>query len=334
VSKSLKVLTILVLLTGLTYWLINRHPWSTFKGDLKEFSIKDTSAITKMFFADKKGNKVLLQKNEQHVWMIDNKFIADPDKINTLLSTMHDVEVRNPITEAEHNNVISILATQAIKAEFYQGDKLIKTIYVGSSTPDQVGTYMLIEGAEKPYITHIPGFVGYLTPRFISKQKLWKSKQIFNLSASEIKSVSVQYPMNMNQSFTIENGITPILKSSNTTLNADEKFLKYYLGSFRNLFFEGYIESSQAEKDSVHQITPFCIIQVTKSSGEKISLQVNIKAIDSHTKQQYDEKGNVMAYDTEKYFAFINDDKDMVLIQEYVFGKLFKTLDDILKIKS
>lgn len=333
-SKSLKVLTILVLLTGLTYWLISRHPWSTFKGDLKEFSIKDTSAITKMFFADKKGNKVLLQKNEQHVWMVDGKFIADPDKIITLLSTMHDVEVRNPITEAEHNNVISILATQAIKAEFYQGDKLIKTIYVGSSTPDQVGTYMLIEGAEKPYITHIPGFIGYLTPRFISKQKLWKSKQIFNLSASEIKSISVQYPMNMNQSFTIENGINPILKSNNNILNADEKFLKYYLGSFRNLFFEGYIESSQAEKDSVHQITPFCIIQVTKSSGEKISLQVNIKAIDSHTKQQYDEQGKVMAYDTEKYFAFINEDKDMVLIQEYVFGKLFKTLDDILKIKS
>lgn len=333
-SKNLKILTILVLLSFLTYWLISRHPWSTFKGDLKEFSIKDTASITKMFFADKNGNKVLLQKNDQNIWMVDNKFIADPDKINLMLSTMHDVDIQKPITEAEHNHVISILATQAIKAEFYRGEKLIKTIYVGSSTPDQFGTYMLIDGSEKPYVTHIPGFVGYLTPRFITQQKHWKSKQIFNLSASEIKSVSVQYPMNMKQSFTIENGINPVLKSENKIINADEKFLKYYIGSFKNIFFEGYIESTQAEKDSVHHLTPFCIIQVTKSTGEKISLQVNIKAIDNHTKQQFDEKGNTMQFDTEKYFAFINDDKDMVLIQEYVFGKLFKTLDDILKTKS
>ncbi len=333
-SKSLKVLGILVLLTGLTYWLISRHPWSTFKGDLKEFSIKDTSLVTRMFFADKKGNKVLLQKNDQNIWMVDNKFIADPDKINLMLSTMHDVEVRNPITEAEHNNVISILATQGIKAEFYHGEKLIKTIYVGSSTPDQTGTYMLIDGAENPYVTDINGFVGYLTPRFITKQKLWKSKQIFNVTADEIKTVSIQYPMNMKQSFTIENGITPVLRSENKVMDADVKFLKYYLGSFKNLFFEGYIESTQGEKDSVHQLTPYCMIQVTKANGERISLQVNIKAIDTHTKQQFDDKGNAMKYDTEKYFAFINDDKDMVLIQEYVFGKLFKTLDEIMKIKS
>ena len=333
-SKSLKILIVLVILTGIAYWLMSRHSWSTFKGDLKEFAIKDTSSITRMFFADKRGNKVLLQKNEQQIWMVDNKFIADMDKVNLLLSTMHDVEVRNPISETEHNNVIAILATQAIKAEFYAGTKLIKTVYVGSSTPDQVGTYMLIDGSEKPYVTHINGFVGYLTPRFISQPKQWKSKQIFNLQANEIKSVSVQYPMNMNQSFIIENGITPVLKSNNTTLKSDEKFLKYYLGSFKNLFFEGYIESPQTEKDSIHRITPFCIIQVTKADGEKISLQVNIKALDTHTKQQFDEKGIAMKYDTEKYFAFINDDKDMVLIQEYVFGKLFRTLDEILKIKS
>jgi len=332
--KNLRILIALVIFAGLAYWMISRHSWSTFKGDLKEFAIKDTAKITRMFFADKKGNKVLLQRDNQNGWIVDNKFPADPDKVNLMLTTIHDVEVRNPITEAEHNNVISILATQAIKAEYYNGDKLIKTIYVGIATPDQYGTYMLIEGSEHPYVTDISGFVGYLTPRFITQQKHWKSKQIFNLASNEIKSVSIQYPMNEKQSFTIENGISPILKSNNIVKNADEKFLKYYLGSFKNLFFEGYLEGTQAEKDSVHKLTPYCIIQVTKSSGEKISLQVNIKAIDSHTKQHYDEKGNAMAYDTEKYFAFINNDKDMVLIQEYVFGKLFKTLDDILKIKS
>lgn len=333
-SKNLRILIALVIVAGIAYWLMSRNSWSTFKGDLKEFAIKDTATITRMFFADKRGNKVLLQRNEQKIWMVDNKFIADQDKVNLILSTMHDVEVKNPIAETEHNSVVSILATQGIKAEFYAGEKLIKTIYVGSSTPDQVGTYMLVDGSAKPYVTHINGFVGYLTPRFISKQKLWKSKQIFNLNANEIKSISIQYPMDMKQSFTIENGITPILRSNNIAMKADEKFLKYYLGSFRNIFFEGYIESTQAEKDSVHRLTPFCVIEVIKANGEKIALQVNVKAIDSHTKLHYDDQGKAMQFDTEKYFAFINNDSDMVLIQQYVFGKLFKTLDEILIVKS
>ena len=190
-SKNLRILIALVIVAGIAYWLMSRNSWSTFKGDLKEFAIKDTATITRMFFADKRGNKVLLQRNEQKIWMVDNKFIADQDKVNLILSTMHDVEVKNPIAETEHNSVVSILATQGIKAEFYAGEKLIKTIYVGSSTPDQVGTYMLVDGSAKPYVTHINGFVGYLTPRFINKQKLWKSKQIFNLNANDVIDVYV-----------------------------------------------------------------------------------------------------------------------------------------------
>ena len=140
--------------------------------------------------------------------------------------------------------------------------------------------------------------------------------------------------MNMNQSFTIENGMAPVLRSNQAVLNCDVKFLKYYLGSFRNLFFEGYSEGKQAEKDSIHQLTPFCVIQVTKTNGEKIKLQVNLKAIDNSTMQHYDEQHHMLPYDKEKYFAFINDDVDMVIIQQYAFGKLFKTLDELLKIKS
>lgn len=332
-KRNLKILIALVIIAAAAFFFLSRKPWNTLKGEIKDFAIKDTAQVTRMFFADKQGNKVLLTRNDQHVWMVNNKFKADPDKIKLMLSTMHDVEVRNPVTDAEHNTVIGILASYGVKSEFYNGDDLIKTIYVGSSTPDQMGTYMLIEGSSVPYATHIAGFVGYLTPRFFAEERLWKTKEIFNLPADEIKQVSVEYPMDIKQSFVIENSTVPLLMSGNNALNCDMNFLKYYLGSFTNLFYEGYSEATQAEMDSVKRITPFCVIKLLKKNGERIKLQVNLKSVGRRTKQQYDEKGNPLPYDYEKYFAFVNDDKAMVVIQDYSFRRLFKKLDDFVSVK-
>ncbi len=329
-SRNIKILFVLVVATAFAYWLVSRQPWNTFKGKLKDFAIKDTSEITRIFFADKRNNTVLLQRNEKHEWMVNNKFIADADKVNLLLATIHDVEVRNPILETENNTVIGILATNAIKTEFYRGNKLIKTIYVGSATPDQTGTYMLIDGSSEPYVTHVSGFVGYLSSRFCAEEKKWKSREIFNVKPELIKSVSVQYPEDMSHSFIIENGTTPVLKSNDKILNSDPKYLLYYLNSFQHLYFEGYSDATNVEIDSVQKITPFCVIVLTKNDGSKIKLQVNRKGVDRKTKEHYDTDSHPMEYDSDRYLAFLNEEKDMLVLQQYSFGKIFKTLDDIL----
>lgn len=333
-SKNLKILIALVLVVGVAYWFIAKKPWNTLKGELKDFAIKDTANVTRMFFADKRGNKVLLQRDGQNGWKVDNTFTADPDKINLMLATMHDLQVKNPVSDKSHNTVIGILATDATKAEFYNGDDLIKTIYVGSSTPDQLGTYMLIDGSSVPFVTHINGFVGYLSPRFITEAKKWKTKEIFNIPATEIKEVSVQYPMNPKQSFGIKNGTTPELTSNGNAIPSDAKFLKYYLGGFKGLFFEGYAEAYTPKQiDSIYASTPFCIVKVSKENGGQVTLQVHIKPVDRRTKEQYDEKGNPLPYDPEKYYAFVNNEKEMVIIQHYSFGRLFRTLDEIVALR-
>ena len=66
-----------------------------------------------------------------------------------------------------HNSVIKTLASEGVKVELYtQNKKLYKTFYIGGETADFLGTYMIMEGAKKAYVIHIPGFNGFLTPRF------------------------------------------------------------------------------------------------------------------------------------------------------------------------
>jgi hypothetical protein len=331
-NKNLKILLILVVVAAAAYFIISRKPWSTLKPELKEFAIRDTASVTKFFLADRRGNTVEMAKNEKGVWMVNNTFKADMTKVNLMLATMHDITVRNPISEKEFNTVIGTLATEGVKAEFYSGDKIIKTIYVGPASADQAGTFMMVEGSSAPFVTHIEGFIGYLTPRFYTYAIKWKDKGVFNLDPKEIRLISVGYPNNPSQSFVVENGDNPIVKSVNPDVKeipTDINFIKYYVGGFNNLYFEGYDETmTRVKADSIKKMTPYCIVEVKKTDGSQIRLQVNYKEVGDHTKILYDKDGKLLPYDTEKYYAFINDEKDVVYLQQYNFGRIFKTLND------
>lgn len=331
-NKSTKILLIVVALLAAVYFLFFRSPWSTLKTELKDFAIKDTAAITKFFMADKRGNSVTVAKNENGIWMVNNTAEADMGKVNLMLATMHDVTVRNPIPEAAFNTVIANMATDGVKAEFYEGDDCVKTVYVGSSTPDQTGTFMMIDGSSTPFVTHIQGFVGYLTPRFVPFAMKWKARKVFDTPLDHVAAIKITYPQQPGQSFELKSTPLQLFNGNGQSMNiADEKFARFYLSGFQNLYYEGYDESlSGAKADSIKQLTPFCIIELTRTNGDKTRLQVTPKGVDGHTKSQYDSEGMMMTSDTEKYYAFINDEKEVVYIQHYNFGRLFKTLNDFM----
>jgi hypothetical protein len=329
-NKTTKILIIIVAVLAAVYFIFVARPWSTLKPELKDFAISDTGAITKFFLADKRGNSVTIARNAEGVWMVNDLYEADKTKVNLLLATMHDVTVRNPIAESAFNTVVADLATEGVKAEFYEGGKRIKTVYVGSSTPDQTGTFMMIDGSSTPFVTHIQGFVGYLSPRFFPFAMKWKGRKVFDTPLEKVAGVKITYPAQPGNSFELKNTPVTLLNGEGKTIRVgDEKFARFYLSGFQNLYFEGYDESlSGAKADSIKQLTPFCVIELSRTDGVKTRLQVHYKRVDDHTKSQYDREGMQQQSDIEKYYAFINDEKEVVYIQQYTFGRLFKTLND------
>lgn len=326
-NKQIKVLLILVLVAVAIYFVFVRKPWRSIGGDETAFDIKDTAAVTRIFLADVREGKVLLTRGTAGSWMVDDKFAVDERKVNLLLQTMHDVKMRNPISQAEYNTVIRELTASGIKAEFYSGDDMVKTIYVGQATGDQSGTYMMIEGASTPYVVHIPGFVGYLTPRFPTNPVKWKSKLVFDVPETDVKTITVQYPITPEESFLIDNsGAAPVMKTmEGANVVADANFLKYYVASFKQLFGEAYDDAYTATaQDSIFRSDAFCRIVVSTKSGKEQSVQLHIKGLDKRTKQRYDEQGNPLPFDTEKYYGFANGDKNMMYIQQYNFGRVLR----------
>jgi hypothetical protein len=47
------------------------------------------------------------------------------------------------------------------------------------------------------------------------------------------------------------------------------------------------------------------------------------------TNIQFDRQGNPLEYDVENFYAYINNNnQEVVQIQDYIFGKVMKKLDD------
>lgn len=332
-NKKTFLAFIILLLVAISYYLINKKPWGVNYKDIADFSIEDTANIDKIFIADREGKAVILEKIGQQEWIINGNHKADFTKIALLLETVKTMKVLRPVPDSEHNTAVGDLATIGIKVQFYNKDETIKTIYVGSATQEQNGTYMLIENASKPYAVHIPGFFGFLTPRFISDSLVWRDRTVFNYVPEQIKSIAIHYENNQ-KSFNINNSNikNPILYNANQQIKAinDVQFLRYYIASFKQLNFEGYDENQNTQLvDSVLHSKIFCTLQITNVNGQINTLKLYRKAIDKHTKKLIDEAtGKELAYDGDRYWAFMNNDKSLMLIQQYNFGKVLLDIND------
>lgn len=332
-NKQVKILLIGVALAAVIYFVLVRKPWTSFNREKSDFAIEDTASITRIFLVDTKNEQSLLEKQANGSWLVNGKFLADDGKINLLLQTMHDMRLRNPVSSGEHNTIIKELTVAGIKTEFYTTKGLLKTIYVGQITMDQSGTYMMLDGSSAPFVTHIPGFVGYLTPRFNTNPIKWKSKLVFNVKPENVQNVEVTYPNATEKSFSIDNSQVqhPVLVDGkgNSIAGADQQYLKFILASFNNLYCEGYDDSfTTSQQDSIFNTPVYCNITLKTKDNKQYSLKLHLKGLDKRTKMRFDEKGVPLDFDTEKYFGFANGDKSMVYIQQYNFGKIIRSLSD------
>ena len=334
-KKVTLYLAIALGLSAFAFWIYQQNKKSgTFNS--KEFSVSDTASVSKIFLADKKGNKVTLTRIKAGNWMVNDKFNVRNDAINVLLKTFKLIEIKNPIAKSMHNNIIKDMAARSVKVEIYTSDldEPEKVYYVGGATQNTDGSFMLLQGSETPYVTYIPGFNGYLSTRYMVKEKEWRSAEIFNYSTiSQVKSVSVDFVKAPAKSFKIDilNSNTFKLYSINPlkeVLSFDTLALKDYLTAWKFVNFEAFEVVSQSEKDSTIAIGPEYIFTMYKSDGSKKEIKAFLKRPSLYA-PQLDNRPKTK--DVDRMYGLLPNEKDFVLIQYYTFDKLILGLDYFVK---
>ena len=318
-KRKYLVLLILVITTIILFF---NNKKTNVKEELRDFAIQDTSSITKIFFADKFGNDVILNKTE-FGWLANDSYPVRMDALNTLLKTIQSIEVNYPVSNSMHNKVIKNLASKGVKIEIYTKiEKKPKTYYIGSPAPDMIGSFMLLENSSKAFVMYIPGFNGFLAPRYnidgsSVKLDLWRDRSLFKLNPKKINSVEIINHDDSTKSFKIskeESGFS--LKQNNSSKTISTPFSEKYFKLFRKVNCEGFVNNS-SNKDSIINSKPF---HTFKIESEQLGLiQFNTYHKSPKREEYLDNDGRKLKYDQDRFFAYFNN--DLLLIQFYTFNK-------------
>lgn len=324
-----------VLLSGISFWIVQNNNKGTLREDMYEFAIEDTSGITKIYMANSAGKEITLEKQKPGSWTVNRKFTARNDAVKNLLTCMKDMAVRQPVAKSAIENVSKQLATNSTKVEIYRGEKLERVYYVGGDTQDGLGTFMLLsdpetgENSPTPFVMFIPGFNGFLSVRYFMDEDLWRDRTVFNFYPDEIASIKIEYPYMPDSSFTVsltDNNDVSVADSKGKTLRYfDTLKVKRYITYYTNIQYEA-LENKRRKTflDSVLSNKPVHIITLKERTGEIHTVKTYAKPAEPGDTDPV--TGQPRTEDLERMFAQINDGKDIALIQYYVFGKLFMGL--------
>lgn len=279
--KKIAVLLVLFALLGsATAWhLMNKENKRSFDYSDKDFNVEDISTIHKIFIADrdKKAN-TMVRKNDH--WELNGKYKVNPSTMEVLLGVIENVKVKYLPANAMEPTMVKNLATHGIKVELYNkaGQKL-KAFYVGGMTNNEEGTYMIMEGAERPYIAHIPGWVGGLRARFKLTETQWRDKSVFSEKMEDIAEVSVEYPLQKDESFILKkmgrnyevNPFYPTTPKIKKELHQGQA--KAFLMNFESLIAEAF-ENQMTKQDSIKSLVPFTIVSLKKTDGTEKQIKL------------------------------------------------------------
>lgn len=347
-KKNQIYIILLLLLVGVSVWFISSDRYSTLADREADFSVADTSSVSKIFLADKNLNSITLERTSNG-WKLDGKFNANGRMVENLLSTLLRVKVMAPVPKITQDNVIKRMAALGIKVEIYQNSyrvdlfnaiklfpyqKLTKVFYVGDVTPNNLGTYMLKEEASQPYITHIPGFRGFLSPQFTPKADDWKSHEVFSHKLNDIKSIQLEFIETPENSFKVEvidnagNYRLTDLTENKAVATYDTLKILNFLTSFADVRYETRMNNlmAQVRIDSVVQSPGLYELTLVDVNNDTTYVKMFKKGAvpDEVAEAAYN---TLVPVDHDRFYGLLNDGEDFVVLQYYVFDKLLHPLD-------
>jgi len=305
-----------IVLIGALIWFLSTDKKSTISVE-NNFAVIDTASVSKIFIADRNGTTITLNRSERN-WVVNSKYGVRKDAIKTILTTINQIKIQRPVTKNAFDNVVKNLATTGIKIEIYTNQEIPnKTYTIGSSTKDHLGTYMLLAGSKAPFVVHIPSFNGFLSPRYgiqgnrIS-EKDWRSTNIFSLKSDDITRVIINHIQQPEKSFSLTTSSMTLLNNSGNEVSFNQESALQLLNEFKLLNCESY----NGNKERIEFSTPMHELIVNNDTLRTYAIATKLV------------NGREDNYTVKRMHATFNNG-DLMLIQDYVFNKVFITINQL-----
>ncbi|MCE2495550.1 MAG: DUF4340 domain-containing protein [Flavobacteriales bacterium] len=317
---------LIALLGGLVLWMAYFQNENTTRPQLYNFTVEDTSAVYRIVIKDKRPMETVLTRTADG-WMVNGEHHVRPDAMEVLLETLKRQEMRSFAPEMAKERVMNQMSSRGVEVIVESNGESVKHFYVGGNAPDLLGTYMMIDGSDGPYLVHIPGFNGFLNTRYFADPALWRDRSIVGVSPERIESVSIQYHREPEMGFRVEQPEVGVVKvvtmPGEQAMSFDSTAALGYLQEFRRIYFEGLITEDDRiweKKDSILNSEPVFTLRVDGEGGRDTELVAYYKSAPPGTTNS---DGNPRAYDLDRFYALLNG-KDFILIQNYALRKILR----------
>lgn len=297
-----------------------------------EFRILNTKEIAGIDLSDKNGHKMSLLKKEG-LWYVNGTFPADKNKIINILETINKFQIEAPVSNRLRDVAINDLRKYSIKVSMKDAaNEEIKTIHIGNTAPGGIGNYMILEDhgtvSADPYVVKFPGIEGNLIYRFTPDTMQWKSTAVFNTDIDKIASISVSYFENPKYNFTLEKDeeiikINPIHDSLKINKTLNKSNVVNFLLEFEKMHFEGWLPQEDTFLTKVKSSPKYATIKLVDVFGKESKILLYRKPPAENAIHK-DARGKEIAFDLEKYWAYIPKTNSYVLAQYYVFGPVLR----------
>ena len=345
-KKNIVLASLTIGVVVLAIVVISTRKSGTLNVDLKSFAVTDTAAITKIFLANSVGNQTLLDRTSG-TWLVNGKYEPVMNNILDLLDCIQNIAIKAPVAKSAQENTVKRMAVSSTKVEIYYTDYRIKIAklklwkftnkkiyYIGQPTQDNMGCFAIMEGVKTPCVVYLPGFRGFITPKYSSIEDDWRSHLIVDLKLSQIQEVtstdweeadnSFRIVRSGNRNFDIIHSLTNQKLAPYDTLK-----LLDHLSDYRNLNYEAIDNTlTQTERDSIFN-GKFKELTILDTKGNKTTITM-YHLLNSYDTVNYEYSDDYImdAYNRDRFYAIINGNKDEIAVCQYfVFDRIIQPFD-------
>lgn len=321
-KKTIIYLIAIAALSAIVYFFVLKDNQSFFQNKEANFTCKDTASISTIFLSNVDGKSIVLKKINNK-WTLNDTLTPRSDAISNLLQVLYMQQAAQPVTLNYHDEVVKDMSTNHTKVELYKGDKKTHSFIVSRYAGPNQETYMLCDGAQRPYTVVIPGenrFVGIL---YFTDLDSWISRKLFE-NTGEITKIEVSYKDSVQYNFNciLQNGNYTITGGKTIDLPLNTKRVNSYLKFFGEIYCLGF-ENEYEYKDSVlKRGRQLGTLILHKKNETPESITVYYKPPRQGTKGII-KIGNEQ-YDFDSFFALYNQ-KQFLIISRTMVEKMFRT---------
>jgi hypothetical protein len=185
--RLLILLGVLITITSVAYWMINRNTIGTIDKNL--FRVEDFNTI----------NRVTLVKDSQAIeltfdgvrWKVNDR-LADRNMIDVLFATLQQAEPKRLLAESVRDSINNILDKEGVVVSLFADDERKLEFTAGGNRGKTQAYFKDVQG--ESYVMVIPGYRVYTSGVFELDENGWKDRYVFNFNWKNFKSLKTKFP--------------------------------------------------------------------------------------------------------------------------------------------